>query len=126
MCNVRPEGFHDPNLAPFLHCDCDKRAHDSKGCDDHDEEQQEKHHGALESHGFEKLAVHVDPGLRVFGRLEKLSYCLFYTLGAVRVVGPDGDAVQPISQPIYLLAYIDRHEQTLGIVQVMPSLNDTG
>src|SRR5437016_2625075 len=67
---------------------------------EHDEEQQEKHHSALEPHCFEKLAVHVDPGLRVLRWLKKSFDCLFHALSAVGVLSPDGNAVQSVSQSV--------------------------
>ena len=35
----------------------DERAHDSKSCHDHDEEQKEKHYGVFQPDGFEILAI---------------------------------------------------------------------
>ena len=61
---------------------------------------QEKHNRALEPHRFEVLAVHIDPGLRVLWRLEKLLNRLFDPFGAVGVVGLDCDAVQRVTQAI--------------------------
>jgi hypothetical protein len=98
--DIRPQRFHNSDFAPFLHRHCDERAHDSERSDDHDEEQQEKHHGTLEPHRFEKLTVHVDPSLRVFGRLEKLFDFPFYALSAVRVVGFDSDPVQRVAEAV--------------------------
>ena len=100
LCDVCAERFHDSDLTPLLHGHGDECAHDSEGRDDHDEEQQEKHHRALEPHGFEILVVHVDPGLRVFGRLEKLFDCLFHPLSAVGIVGLDRDAVERVAQSV--------------------------
>ena len=98
--DVRPERFNNSDLAPLLHCHCDQRAHDPERCDDHDKEQKEKHHCALEPHGLKVLTVHVDPSLRVFRRLEKLLNRLFYPLGTVRVVGPNRYAVQRVTQAV--------------------------
>ena len=44
--------------------------------------------------------VHVDPRLRVLRWLEKLLNPLFYSLGAVWVVGLNGDAMQRILEAI--------------------------
>ena len=44
--------------------------------------------------------IHVDPGLRVFGRLEKLLDRLFYPLGTVRIVRPYCNAVQRVTQAV--------------------------
>src|SRR5438093_427515 len=92
--------FQDSDLPPLLNRYRNERAHDSEGRNDHDEEQQEKHHSALEPHCFEKLAVHVDPGLRVLRWLKKSFDCLFHALSAVGVLSPDGNAVQSVSQSV--------------------------
>src|SRR5207237_10584640 len=55
--------------------------------DYHYKKQEEKHYRPFESHSFEILMVHVDPRLRVLRWLEKLLNPLFYSLGAVWVVG---------------------------------------
>ena len=93
MRDVCAERFHNPNVAPFLNGHRDQRAHDSKSRDDHDKEQKEKHYASLEPHRFEILVVHVNPGLRVLWRFEKLLDRLFYPLGAVWVIGLDCDAM---------------------------------
>src|SRR6266576_1607050 len=98
--NVRPECFHDSDFTTLLHRHGDERAHDSERRDDHDEKQEEKHYSALEAHRFEKLAVHVDPRLRVLGRLENIFNRPFYALGAVRVIGSYRDAVQRVTQAV--------------------------
>ena len=68
--------------------------------------------------------VHVDPSLRVLRGFEKLLDGLFYALGAVRVVGFDGDPVQRVTQAVQLLPDINRNEKKLGIMQVMASFKD--
>src|SRR5213596_790571 len=49
---------------------------------------------------------------------------MFYALGAVRVVGFDGDPMQRVTQVVQLLPDINRNEKKLGIMQVMASFKD--
>ena len=124
--DVCPERLHDSDFPPLLHRHRDKRAHNSECRDDHDEKQKEKHHGALETDGFEVLMVHVDPSLRELGWLEKLFNRLFYPLGAVRIVGLDRNTVQRVTQAVQLLTNINRNEQEFRVVQVMTGLKNAG
>ena len=100
LADIGPEGLHNSNFTPLLDRHGDQRAHDPKRRHDDDKEQQEKHHRALEPNRFEILAIHVDPRLRVFWRLEKLLDLLFHALGPIRVVSLHGDAVQRVFQTI--------------------------
>src|ERR1022692_4576543 len=70
--DISANRFHDADVARLLHGNRDERVHDPKGRYDDDKEEEEKHHGSLQAHGLEKLAVHIDPGLRVLRRLKKL------------------------------------------------------
>src|SRR5205807_7950949 len=98
--NVRPERFHNSDFTTLLHRHSDERAHDSERRDDYDEKQKKKHYGALEPYRFEKLAVHVDPCLRVPGRRASLFNRSSYHLGDVRGGGAYGDAVQRDHQAV--------------------------
>src|SRR6476659_6826997 len=95
--NVRPERFHNSDLVPLLYRYGDERAHDSKSRHDHDEEQKKRHHRAFQPHRFEKLAIHIDPGLGVLRRLEEWLDLLFHAFRAVWVVGLHRDSVQRVA-----------------------------
>src|SRR5439155_19231351 len=79
--------FHDSDVARLLDGDSDERVHDPKGRNDHDKEEEKKHHGALQAHRLEKLAVHVDPRLRELWWLKKSLDLLLHPVSAVRVHG---------------------------------------
>src|SRR5581483_397099 len=98
--NVCTESLEDAYLSALLHRHSDECAHDSKRRDNYDEKQQEKHHAALETHGFKELVVHVNPGLCVLWWLEKRFNGPFDPLGAIWVVSSDCDSVQPVLQPV--------------------------
>ena len=70
--------------------------------------------------------VHFGPGLGEYRRLEKLIERFFHTIGAIRIVGPNGDAMQRVAQIIKLLSNVDRHEDKLGVVLIAPSLENAG
>src|SRR6266550_7597053 len=123
---VRPESFHNSDLVPLLYRYGDERAHDSKSRHDHDEEQKEKHHRALQPHRFEILAIHIDPGLGVLRRLEELLDLLFHAFGAIWVVGLHRDSVQRVVQTVEFLGDVNGHEQKFGVVQVMARLKNAG
>src|ERR1043166_5627573 len=111
--DICAQRFHNSDFAPFLHRDSDERAHDSKGRDDDDKEEQEKHYIALQSDRFEELLVEIDPRLRVLGRLKKLLDRLFYMVGGIRIVRLDGDAVEGVAKSVKFLADVERHEQKI-------------
>src|SRR5205814_8377701 len=121
-----PDGFNVPCLAPFMIGDGDERAHDSEGRDDDDKKKQKKHYIALESYRFEKLMIHFGPGLREHRWLEKLVERFLNAIGAVRIVGPNGDAVERVAQVVKLLRDVDRHEQELRVILIATGLKNAG
>ena len=124
--NVCADCFHDSDLARFLHRHRDERVHNPERGHDHDEEQQEKHDRALKPHRFEKLAIHVDPGLRGLRRLEKFLDRLLHAIGRVGIDRPHRDPMQRILEPIKFLSHMHRHEEELGVVQVMAGFVNAG
>src|SRR6266446_640559 len=124
--DVCAQRFHNSDLAPLLHGNGDECAHDSERCDDDYEKEEKKHHRPFEAHGFKILAVHVDPGFGKLWHLEKFLDFFFHALSAVGIVGLDRDAVERVAEIVKFLADVNRHEQKLGIMQIMAGLINPG
>jgi len=123
--NVGPERLHNSDLAPLLHGHSDECAHDSECRDDHDEEQEEKTSPCARAAPLRELTVHVDPGLRIFGRLEDCWIACFtrsalYGLSVLTVTPCNA------SPGRIILADINRHEKKFRVVQVVTGFKDAG
>ena len=77
--------------------------------------------------GFEILTVHVDPGLRALRRREKLLRSPAFTRSApYGSIGLYRDAMERVAEAVEFLPDVNRHEQELGVVQVMAGLENAG
>src|ERR1051326_296669 len=124
--DVCAERFHNSDFPAFLHGHGDERAHDSEGSDHHNEEKQKEHDRALQSNRLEILPVHIYPGFGKLRRGEEVLDFILHSLGAVRIVGLDGNAMKRVAQVIKFLTDIKWNEQKLGIVNIVASLIDAG
>src|SRR5260370_16634586 len=103
LVSLCSKGFHDADLTGLLYRCRDKRAHDSKRSDDHNENQHKEHRGPFGPNRVKELAILVNPRDRLEWWLKKPVEAVSHLVSRIRVAGPNRDSMHAPSQAVPFL-----------------------